>query len=90
MSATRPPDPWQANSSTPQHEVYEPDPDDEDTGHSRSPRRRRTTGTPPDRHRLLARELPATVPRLARGEEASPSLPDALSRCYVDAGSRWG
>ena len=45
MSATQPPDPWQANSSTPQHEVYEPDPDDEDTGHSRSPHRRRTTGT---------------------------------------------
>ena len=45
MSATQPPDPWQANSSTPEHEVYEPDPDDDDTGHSRSPRRRRTTGT---------------------------------------------
>jgi hypothetical protein len=46
MSATQPPDPWQAHSYTPEHEVYEPDPDDDDRGHSRSPHRRRTTGTP--------------------------------------------
>ena len=34
MSATQPPDPWQAHPSVPEHEVYEPDPDDDDAGHA--------------------------------------------------------
>ena len=77
MSSTQPPDPWQAHSSTPEHAVYEPDPDDDDTGPLQVP-------TPPpddwdaqrDRHRPAARELPAAVPRLARGDGAWPSYFD--------------
>jgi len=73
MSATQPPDPWQANSSTPEHEVYEPDPDDDDTGPLQVFTPSPDDWDPRDRHRLLARELPATVPRLARGDDAWPS-----------------
>jgi hypothetical protein len=88
MSATQPPDPWQANSPTPEHEVYEPDPDDDDTGPLQVSTPSPDDGDPPDRHRLLARKLPATVPRLARGEDASPSLPDG--DCPDNGGSGLG
>jgi hypothetical protein len=32
MKSPQPPDPWQSQPSTPEDEVYEPDPDDADTG----------------------------------------------------------
>ena len=73
MSATQPPDPWQANSPTLEHEVYEPDPDDDDTGPLQVSTPSPDDGDPPDRHRLLARKLPATVPRLARGDDTWPN-----------------
>ncbi len=73
MSSTQPPDPWQAHPSTPEHEVYEPDPDDDDTEPLQVSTPSPDDWDPRDRHRPLARGLPATVPRLARGDGPWPS-----------------